>query len=293
MSVPGLRRTLTVPNWLSRRPLLENTYRAIFGIAAVFDVMLEGMKQGMAAAFPGYGPSTDSLPLIGRNRGFVQGPDQSDDDYDAMLRNWFVTWSLMGLDLTVCKLVQSYVPGNVTVRVVNRLNFWTTLAPDGTITRVTGTVVPAGVTTPFAYNSNAVLLWDTLAKPAHATNWSDMWIIVEGTSWGSETRTLSAIASAYPTLADWAATSFGIGHQVPQTDVQQLVATLKQAVAPHANVKSMIFAFSNDFNPALGPTSNGYCESWSFNTGGTSTTPQRPSSDRYWQLPFSTSLQGP
>lgn len=293
MSVPGLRRTLTVPNWLARRPGLENSFRVLYGIAAVFDVMLEGMKQGIAAAFPGYGPATDSLPLIGRNRGFIQGPSQSDDSYTAELRNWFVLWSLMGLDLTLCKLVLAYVPGATAVRVVNRANFWTSLRSDGTIERVTGTVVPVGVVTPFVYNANAILHWDNLSNPAHSGNWSDIWIIVEGASWAPETRTLSQIAAAYPTLAAWTAAQTGIGQAVSPTNAQQLVAVIKQAVSPHANAKCVIFSFGNNFNPTTGPTANGYCESWSFDSGGGSNVPQRPSTDRYWQLPFSRPMQGP
>ncbi len=287
MSNQGLRGGLKVPNWLANRPGLSTAFNTLYTMALVFDVMIEGMKAGRAASFPGYGDRTDSLPLIGRSRGFVQGPSQSDQAFANQLQQWLQTWVTCGLDLTLLRVLQAYIPGTPTLRIVNRGNFWTSLFPDGSYSRVTGTVVPGGVYTPFTYAASAVMNWDGNSNTEFAGNWSDTWLIIENGPYAQETRSLSDVASAYGSLAAWAAARGGTGVNIPQSERQQIAQIINQWLPPHANIKCVIFAFnSTDFNPLGTPAPDGYCETYSY-PSGTAKVAHRPTTAVYWHLPFS------
>lgn len=286
MATAGFRNSLTVPAWLSDRPALQYAWRTIWSVAMLFDVMLEGVEQGVASAFPGYGTAT-ALPLIGRNRGLSQGSAQTDDAFAADLRGAVADWQDAGGDYALCKRLQRFIPGTPVVRVVNRGQRWVTLNADGTVTYLSGTTIPAGAYTPFTYASTAVLNWDSNSNPGDAGRWADIWIIVENAGYPAETRSLTTLAATYASFAAWAATGFGVGQQVPRADVNAIHAIIQTWKAAHANVKSVIFSYSSDFDPTVGPTANGYCEKFSYLTSGTANTAQRPSAGRYWQLAFS------
>ena len=286
MAAAGLRNTLVLPQWLADRPGLQYGFKLVASVAVLLDVMMEGTLQGVASAFPGYGTET-ALPLIGRNRGRIQGPAQPNTAFAGQLRSSNVDWSNAGGDMQLCRELQNFIPETPTVRVVNRAGRWVSLNPDGSFSFVTGTAPPGGAVTPFTYVSGASMNWDGNSNPGHSGNWSDIWIVVEGSSYPAETRTLSALNAAYGTFATWAATGWGVGQRVPRADVNAIRAIIKPWVSGNANVKCVVFAYSNNFNPNDGPTANGYCESWSFMVSGSVNTAQRPSADRYWQLSYS------
>ena len=284
MATTGLRNSLVVPQWLANRPALQNGYMFVWSVAMLCDVMMEGIIEGQIAAFPGLGTTT-ALPLIGRNRGLIQGSAQSNASYETILREALQLWTNAAGDETLLTILQAFIPGNTTLRIVNRAQRWVSFT-GASEEYDTGIAAPAGAVTPFTYTSTAVLNWDGNSNPGNSGNWSDIWIICSGQSYPAETRTLTQIAGAYATLSVWAATGFGVGQQVPRVDANAIKSLVQLWKGEHANVKAIIFDYANQFNPDVGPTANGYCESWSYPLGGVPNTPQRPSAARYWQLSY-------
>ena len=286
MSVAGFRNTLRIPRWLSNRPGLSTGFKTLYSIAVTLDALMEGVQQGIQASLPGLGP-LDGDPIIGRSRGFVQGPSESSSSFEARLRAWLQTWQNMAGDEVLCELLQAYVPGAPVVRIVNRANQWVSLLSNGTFSYVTGTSPPAGAYTPFTYAAGAAMDWDQLSNPERTGEWSDVWIVIEQSAWPAETRTLSSLASAYGTFATWAATGWGIGLRIGRADRNQIDALVKQALAPHCQPWAIIWATNDtDFNPlgTLAPT--GYCGPWAYMTDGNASTPYRPAAHRYQHLSF-------
>ncbi len=289
MATRGFRNTLLVPSWLANRPGLQTGYKLVWSFALIADLLMEGVCQGLTAAFPGPGTPT-ALVELGRNRGFVQGPSQTDDEFAEELIAWRTLWSRAGSDESLCVVLQSFIPGSPTVAVVNRANRWTILSAAGEFSYVTGVALPSGAVSPFVYEAGAAFNWDSNSNPGNSPGWSDAWVVIGNPSYASETRSLTTLAAAYGTFAGWAATGWGFGMQIPRADVNAITAIFSgNWFPPHANPKCIIWDFSGTFTngiPSDALACNGYCGPWAYMTDGNAATPQRPSTARYWELPW-------
>jgi hypothetical protein len=289
MATRGFRNTLIVPSWLANRPGLQVGFKTVWSIALIADLLMEGVSQGLSSAFPGPGTPT-ALVELGRNRGFVQGPSQTNDEYAEELIAWRALWNRAGSDESLCLVLQAFIPGSPTVAVVNRASRWTVLSSAGSFSYVTGVALPSGAYAPHVYESAAAFDWDTHSNPGNSTDWADCWVVIGNPGYASETRTLTELAAAYGTLANWAATGWGIGMRVPRSDVNAIEAIFATWFPPHANPKCIIWDFSGTFTngiPSDALACNGYCGPWAYMTDGNAATPQRPSAARYWELPWS------
>lgn len=276
----GFRDSLAdiVPVWLSNRPNLNNGYKTLFAIAAVLDCFVEAAVQGVQAAWPGYGTATADY-LIAATRQLVQGETESAAAFETRLRLWLDIW-LAGSQTwpnraALGQRIHEYLGNNPRVRVVSRgvggASNWVTIAADGSISYVNG----------------VALNWDNVSNPNRTNWWSDLWIIIDTPEWAAESRSLTTIALAYGSFTNWAAPKLGIGHPVPRAAVDAITSLVQQWKGAHTNVRGIVWNYtSTDFDPVTPviPT-NGEWGPWAYMaTPGTEATPQRKSSDRYWEL---------
>lgn len=229
----GLRHALTsmVPNWLSNRPGANVGFRILYSIALMFDVLVEMMLQGLYAAMPGKGTPT-ALGVLGQSRGILQGLTETNSAFAVRLRNWLFYWYNAGSGEILAQMIQSFLPGNPQVRIVDRSGNWVTAFQNGT--------TQAQVDT--AWN------WDSISNPERANWWSDIWIIVYPDPWvtwepnnGAGPGTGWANAAAQTQWSSGGPQGLGIGHQVPRVAVDgilQIVATWKGA---HTYVVAIMF----------------------------------------------------
>lgn len=258
-----------VPNWLSNRQNLNIGYKILFAVALICDFIVEVMIEGLFAAWPGKG-TPSALSLIGRGRGFLRGVGESDDAYAARLRGWLDVWPNAGSDELLVTLIQNYLGGSLVVRIVDRRGNFTSIAADGTITKVKDS----------SWNFDATEL------PTHSAWYSDLWIIVYlDTRWPTYSNFSD---SAW--VNTWGSTStYGVGHQVPRSIVSDITTILATFKGAHTWIESIIFTTDASlFIPgSLGSTyPNGRWGNWSIDSGG-SQTPSRaltsPGGElRYW-----------
>ena len=276
----GFRNALIVPVWLSNRPGLQVGFKLLWSIATICDTLIHGIGAGLADALPGIADASSSSEL-GVNRGIVQGPSQTNDAFATELIDWRALWRGAGSDEALCVILQNYIPGTPTVRVVNRASRWVSLIA-GTFSYVMGQPAPSGAYTAFTYLATAAFRWDSLSNPARSGDWSDIWIVVSTPPWPAETRTLAQLDTAYTTFAGWAATGWGVGMQVPRAEVNAILAAVKQWTAPHCNPRCIVFDYTGGWDPTAPMLALDYCGPWAFGEYGYAPTPQRPSGARYW-----------
>lgn len=222
MAIRGFRDALAsiVPRWLSNRRGFTVGYKILWGSnAAILDLLVQYVTEGLAAWMPGRGTVT-ALPFIGRSRGILQGEAESTDSFAARLRAWLDTWAQAGSSEILAGEIQAYLGNTPTVRIVDRSGFWVMLDPSGNITTATAT-----------WN------WDGNSNPERAGYWSDLWIIIYADEW---TRYASFTDAAW--LAAWgAAPGFGAGHEVPRAAVDAILTLVERWKGAHTWVQAILF----------------------------------------------------
>lgn len=251
------------PWWLSLREQSGKTvaYRFLWSLISVLDVLLEGLLQGMRAAWPGAGTPT-ALPYIGRSRGILRGQADTNAEYAAKLRGWLDRWVTAGSQLAIAREIHEYLSDHPRVRVVNRAGHWVTLNADGTVE-----------TTDIAWD------WDSVSNPERAGYWSELWVIVytsqfpnQGT-WG-DGRT-------------WGSRDSGIGQVMKRVDhdaIRNLIGTWKSA---HSKVRAVIWTTDDTlFDPGdPGTCPDGTWGQWSTGGSGSRVASNRNTTTcRYWEL---------
>ena len=237
MNVPktrGIRHALTsmVPNWLSNRPTLNVGFRSLYALAMVFDFLVEMMLQGVYAAMPGKGTST-ALPFIGASRGILQGLTESNTSFAVRLRNWLTFWYNAGSAEVMAQMIQSFLPNNPVVRIVDRAGNWVTANQDGTTT----------------FARDPLWNWDSVSNPERAGWWSDIWVIVYPDPWISWETGVNPAQFPDGWTNPLANTQWqsggpqgvGIGHNVPRIAVDGILSIVSTWKGAHTYVVAMIF----------------------------------------------------
>lgn len=220
----NLRDALTsiVPNWLANRPGLNTGFKVLWAMALMCDVLIEVALQGLRAAWPGKGTST-ALPLVGQSRGLIQGPNEPDASFAAWCRAWLTTWFNAGSAELLAQNIQRYLTPSSgplpVVRVVDRQGQWVTANADGSTTFQVDT----------AWN------WDSVSNPERASWWGDIWIVIVPSPY-----------AVYANLAAWSGVwgvpnSTGLGHAVPQSDVDNILSTVSTWKGLHNYVQAIIW----------------------------------------------------
>jgi hypothetical protein len=219
---------LISPWWLSDRRESGKTagYRFNWSVVSALDTQLEGLLQGMYAAWPGAGTPT-ALPYIGRARGVVRGMADTNEEYAAKLRGWLKRAEALGSQYGIARELQDYVAGHPRVRVVNRHGHWLTLNADGTIER-----------------AQAAWDWDSVSNPERAGYWSDQWAIVYTSAW--------PYSGTWGDGRTWGGRDGSIGHLVGHTDREALHNLLATAKSAHSKIRAVIWTTDPAlFDPAV------------------------------------------
>jgi hypothetical protein len=253
---------LITPWWLSDRPEQGKTvgYRYLWSMIAPLDALMEGLLQGIQAAYPGLGTPT-ALPFIGRARGILRGQADTDDDYAAKLRAWLDRWESAGSARGLAREIHEYLANHPRIRIVNRAGHWLTLEQDGTITE-----------TDAAWN------WDGTSNPERAGYWSELWVIVYPTQW--------AKAAKWGTGEKWGG-GLGFGHDVTRKGVDALTGLFAEWKSAHSKIRAVIWTSDATLFDPSNPTSlpNGTWGQWGGKGNGPRTGSGRNiSTCRYWEL---------
>lgn len=256
---------LPVPWWLSDRRFSGKTvgYRLLWGLISVLDVLLEGLLQGMRAAWPGAG-SPAALPYIGRSRGVIRGVADTHAEYAAKLRRWRDRWAIAGSMEWLAREFQDFLGDHPRIRIVSRSGKWLTLEEDGTITR-----------------DGAAWDWDSVSNPERnqpdAPCWSDVWVIVYTSEWIPRQGALGDVTND----------GFCLGHLATPAWAAELKGVISEG-APHTCVRAVIWTTDEDLFDPDEPSSlpDGTWGTWSLNVGGSRVKSGRDlTSCRYWE-PF-------
>lgn len=261
MSQRGFRDSFQryIPKWLANRLGQNVGYRFLYALIMPLDVMMQGVLEGVQAAFPGYGTPT-ALPLIGRSRGILRGEAESDDSYAARQRAWLDAWTEAGASKRIAREIHAYLANSPMVRIVDRSGNWVTVAADGTLT-----------------TTHAAWDWDSISNPERAGDWSDLWIIVYPCEWPI-TGTLGSRAGVWPPRG------IGTGHQVSRTAVQAILGIVAQWKGAHTYVRGIIWSYDATLFDPASPVSgdpDGKWGKWGKPVGST-VRPARNTSCRYW-----------
>ena len=86
-----------------------------YSLDVIKDAWIERLRQGLLARFPqinpqGATPATDALASIGRDRGLVQGVDETSEHYAVRLVNWLPTLKTKGNPFALLGQLAQYLP---------------------------------------------------------------------------------------------------------------------------------------------------------------------------------------
>lgn len=256
------------PPWLADRgkDVTQQTvgYRYLWSMIAPLDAAMDVLVQGLQAAWPGKGTST-ALPYIGRSRGIVRGPTETDASFAFRLIQWLDTWRGAGSALTIARTLHDYLTGNPKVRVITRSGVWVTVNADGSVT----------------YN-NAAWNWDGTSHPTRSGYWSEIWIVIYPSPYATAGQFLDVAGTPAPLWGD----QLGIGHDVPRSDYDAVKGLIAQWKAAHTKVRAVIWTSDatlfDPTNPATCP--NGNWGAWG-NTGAGSrvASSRNTTTCRYWE----------
>jgi hypothetical protein len=252
---------LALPWWLSERRQQNKTvgYRFLWALVAVLDVLLEGVLQGLYAAWPGAGTPT-ALPYIGRSRGVLRGMDDTNDDYAAKLRGWLERAEQLGTMFAIARELHEYLPGRPRVRVINRHQHWLTINTDGTLEKFVATWD-----------------WDSVSNPERVNWWSELWVIIYTDKFDH--------AGAWGDGRSWGTRDSGLGLTVAKANREALANLVADAKSAHSQVRCVIWTTDDtQFDPAV-PAScpDGTWGEWSLPRTDPRVPGGRVRTCRYWE----------
>lgn len=252
-----------------------NTGKMQYTFGLAIDALLDKMWWGISARFPGIGTPT-ALPLLSRDRGILQGINESNAAFATRLASWRDSWLRAGAARSLLGQIIGYL-GNIRARTVDDVSNWCTYVP-GDDPALFG---PSTYQPP-VHNWN----WDNEGDP-HAEGvtsmWWRFWLVVYSTSTSG-----SSWAGTGGTWGDgrlWgdAGTSWGLS--VPAS----VSATLRTIVRPWKRAGSwcrwIVVALNDTVCDPFGAEDgtnnpNGGWGPWAVVVGGTYV-PARPSTMRY------------
>jgi hypothetical protein len=258
-----------LPKWLSDRVKANVGFRYVWSMIAPLDSGSDVLMEGMQAAWPGGNES--ALPYIGRSRGILRGQDETAEAYALRLRKWLATWrgdlpdgGGAGSQLATAMALHAYLAGNPRVRVVNRHGHWKTIEADGSLVE-----------------HDVAFDWDSVTNPDHATHWWDEWIIIYDPPWPRVEDPLDTGSAA-----TFDGDSLGLGHDVTQTERDEIVGQIHQWKGGHTFIRAVIWSYDAAlFDPDV-PASlpDGTWGTWGMESGGVYGPSGRNVVDcRYWE----------
>lgn len=257
----SIRRYL--PPWLRDRPTLGKTtgYRLAASWACLLDATMQLAIEGLLSGMPRQGTAS-ALPLHGRDRRLVRGPEQSAEDFAEQLTRWLSYLRKAGNAWSVMATLQRYfAPASPVLRVVTRSGFWSTLHADGSMSFAHGT----------AWD------WDSVTHPERADEWWWIWVIVydpfpDAGAWGDDD------------LDTWTAAKV-FGHETSAANAAAIKALLEQFKGAHAHVTLIVAYDPDSFDPAEPSTfpTDGLWGRWGKVVDGAAV-PARVDTARYWRI---------
>lgn len=253
--------------WLSDRggeTAGPNTaFRYLWSMIAPLDAAADILTQGLNAWFPGVGTPT-ALPLISRMRGILRGEADTDDTYAALLKTWLDLWRAAGSADAIAMAIQRYLANHPKVRIVTRSGYWVTLNTDGSIVR-----------------QQQAWDWDSVSNPERSGYWSEIWIIVYPTEWGTSGPFLDTTGA--PT---WGADDLGIGHDVGRVAYDAIRGLIAQWKSAHTRVRAVIWTSDATLFDPNTPASlpDGQWGNWGTTGNGSRVASHRNTTTcRYWE----------
>lgn len=250
-----------VPSWLQDRgsAALSVGFRLLWSFGVVLDGLLEGLVQGVTAAFPGLGTPT-ALPLLGRSRGLRRGLAETDASYGERLRFWRRAHRQKGHPFEILRQIRHYL-GPVRCRTVDFSGNWHTIAEDGT---------ENWLQLPGSWN------WHS----GWTTGWCRFWVIIyPPASW----EVWPSFYELDPTLwgGNLAGNGWTLGQQIPFSIAEDIRGIVREWKPAHVSVVNIIIAFDPaSFDPAdAGTLPDG---EWLYYTKGSPKEPARFTTARYW-----------
>jgi hypothetical protein len=286
-----------IPGRILKSPLGKAVFAALF---ATIDGLVELARDATNAARPGQVdgdgpdlggfPDVDALPLIGRDRGIVQGTVESFGDYASRLRKWRAIRAAAGTNWGLLSQVQA-ITGPVRVRLVSDHGHWWTIEADGTLRYHTPTAAGAFEQTTDGHAT-------AITTPAHPWDWDgasaqgDTWLViychdlVAGVVFGDG----AVYGASGPDTVDWgtgARWGIDIGPRGGEW-LGKLRQTLRNNEACGAHLRHVIFTFDDgSFDPetlgpypAAGMPDGTWGLPWTTSAG--ISVPSRPAIARYW-----------
>ena len=257
-------------------PTTAGSLMYLCGLA--LDVLIDKMQQGILARMPGYGTPT-ALPIIGQDRGIVQGFAESSAAYSLRLAAWLDSWQRAGSPRAVLQQVLGYVGVTVRARTVDDSGNWNTYAPNDN----PALYGPAAISlSPLGANN---WNWDNEGDPhpVGSNAWWRWWLVLYSTSTSG-----ASWAGTEGTWGDgdvWgdATKSWGLG--VPATLIGTIRSIVRQWKRAASWCRWMIVSLDDTlFDPNSEPDGvhdpNGGWGHWSVVTSG-QYVPARPASARY------------
>ena len=298
---------------------MQQAPRAHWGVIsglffAITDAMIDGLYEGALASMPGQNTvpgspglcgfdSVDALPLIGRDRGYLQGQTETVTGFAHQLVHWREGWiksaSCFGM---LEQLARVLGPNGPVMRLVNPGGCWHTRDIDGTFhvelpfgggfdLSPTGAIT-VNTTSPHPWN------WDSLTVPPGLDQGSNarFWIILyvptnNGTRVTATEGTLGDGTSQCGTNPDWT-----VGTNATQSWEGILRAVIRDWRAAGVPCSYIILAFDPaSFNPATKPAPgdgfpDGYWGQGSKLGTGNALVPSRLSSARYLRAVTGTAI---
>lgn len=201
----------TAPRWL------QGTWggRLLYSLALVLDGMGDALAAGLKMRFPGL-YSTESLPLIGRERRIVRGPGETDGQFAARLRMWLDSHRRAGNPFALLEQLRAYLlPENpsIVLEVINRNGVRYLLSNSGEASVFTGETWD----------------WDN-----HPDQWSRFWVVLNNTKWDQ-----SGITWGSATWGDGSAW----GCDATPAEVTGVRNLVKAWTPPHAKCENVVVVF--------------------------------------------------
>lgn len=216
------------PPWL--RKFMGYVPRYMYALGLIQDMVAEGVTQAVKSRFPGVGTPT-ALPVIGRDRRIIRGPNETDTSYAARCVRWLDSWRIAGSPFAVMDALQGFAsPVAITVRTVDNSGNWFTLAADGTKSYHKGT-------------------WDWDSNP---TRWWRFWVIIYATPLWDSPGTYGDGSSWGDGGLAWGATG------ITSTEIETLRAIVRQWKDAGPYCENIILAFDDtSFDPTHNPGDSG------------------------------------
>lgn len=285
-----------IPGRILRSPLARAVLASLFAVA---DGLVDFARDAVNAARPGQldgeadlggFPDVDALPLIGKDRGIVQGTVESPGNYASRCRQWRTIRAAAGTNWGLLSQVQA-ISGGVRVRLVSDHGFWWSIEGDGTKRFHT----PTGVG---AFEQAMGGASSAITVPAHPWNWDgatpqgDTWLLIychdliEGVVFSDG----AVYGTSGPGTVDWgtgALWGIDLGPNGKEY-LDKLRQTLRNNEAAGVRTRYVIFVFDDGaFDPETpGPYPAGGMPSGTWHlplvvVGGVATSP-RLNTARYW-----------